>query len=240
MHLLHESGAHFTFTACGTTGSGRNLVGQIIGADKIVNEITAHARGARLLFGEEIETIFEIGGQDAKYVHMREGRVDHVNMNYVCAAGTGSFVEEQANKLGFRVDEIGEHVLGISPPFTSERCTVFMERDVEKLLREGSSREDAMAAVLYSVCFNYLTKVVGNRPVTGKKILFQGATAKNKGLVAAFEIIMDKRNRHLSLLPRHRGHRRGQTGQRRGHRVRQGVLFPGPGPLQARGAGLLR
>jgi len=190
--LLHESGADVTFTACGTTGSGRNLVGQIIGADKIVNEITAHARGARLLFGKEIETIFEIGGQDAKYVHMREGRVDHVNMNYVCAAGTGSFVEEQANKLGFRVDEIGDRVLGISPPFTSERCTVFMERDVEKLLREGSTREDAMAAVLYSVCFNYLTKVVGNRPVTGKKILFQGATAKNKGLVAAFEIILAK------------------------------------------------
>ncbi len=188
--LLRESGADVTFTACGTTGSGRKLVGQIIGADKIVNEITAHARGARLLFGDEIETIFEIGGQDAKYVHMREGRVDHVNMNYVCAAGTGSFVEEQANKLGFRVDEIGERVLGISPPFTSERCTVFMERDVEKLLREGSSRDDAMAAVLYSVCFNYLTKVVGNRPVTGKKILFQGATAKNKGLVAAFEIIL--------------------------------------------------
>ncbi len=188
--LLHESGADFAFTACGTTGSGRKLVGQIIGADKIVNEITAHARGARLLFGEEIETIFEIGGQDAKYVHMRDGRVDHVNMNDVCAAGTGSFVEEQANKLGFRVDEIGDRVLGIAPPFTSERCTVFMERDVEKLLREGFSREDAMAAVLYSVCFNYLTKVVGNRPVTGKKILFLGATARNKGLVAAFEIIL--------------------------------------------------
>jgi predicted nucleotide-binding protein (sugar kinase/HSP70/actin superfamily) len=113
-------------------------------------------------------------------------------MNYVCAAGTGSFVEEQANKLGFRVDEIGDRVLGIAPPFTSERCTVFMERDVEKLLQEGFSRDDAMAAVLYSVCFNYLTKVVGHRPVTGKKILFQGATAKNKGLVAAFEIILER------------------------------------------------
>jgi len=190
--LLDESGAAFTFTACGTTGSGRKLVGQIIGADKIVNEITAHARGAMLLFGEEIETIFEIGGQDAKYVHMHGGRVDHVNMNYVCAAGTGSFVEEQASKLGMKVDEIGPRVLGIAPPFTSERCTVFMERDVEKLLREGSSREETMAAVLYSVCFNYLTKVVGNRPVTGEKILFQGATAKNQGLVAAFEIIMDR------------------------------------------------
>ncbi len=190
--LLAESDAVFEVAACGTTGSGRKLLGQILGADRIVNEITAHARGARLLFGEEIETIFEIGGQDAKYVHMRGGRVDHVNMNYVCAAGTGSFVEEQANKLGFGIDEIGDRVLGIAPPFTSERCTVFMERDVEKLLQEGFSRVDAMAAVLYSVCFNYLTKVVGNRPVTGKKILFQGATAKNKGLVAAFEIILSR------------------------------------------------
>ncbi len=190
--LAKESGAEFEVTCCGTTGSGRKLVGRILGADRVVNEITAHARGARFLFGGEIETIFEIGGQDAKYVHMQGGRVDHVNMNYVCAAGTGSFVEEQANKLGFGIDEIGDRVLGIAPPFTSERCTVFMERDVEKLLREGFSPVDAMAAVLYSVCFNYLTKVVGNRPVTGSKILFQGATAKNKGLVAAFEIILGR------------------------------------------------
>ncbi len=190
--ILRESGAELEITACGTTGSGRKLVGEIMGADRAVNEITAHARGAVLLFGEEIETIFEIGGQDSKYVHMIQGRVDQVNMNYVCAAGTGSFVEEQAARLGYGVREIGDVVLGIAPPFTSERCTVFMERDVEKLLQEGYTRQEAMAAVLYSVCFNYLTKVVGNRPVTGEKILFQGATAKNKGLVAAFEIILER------------------------------------------------
>ena len=190
--VLRETGVRGNIIACGSTGSGRKLVGQILGADEIVNEITAHACGAVLLSSEDVETLFEIGGQDSKYVHMNQGRVDQVNMNYVCAAGTGSFVEEQANKLGFRVHEIGDVVLGIAPPFTSERCTVFMERDVEKLLREGCSREEAMAAVLYSVCFNYLTKVVGNRPVTGKRILFQGATAKNKGLVAAFEVILGR------------------------------------------------
>lgn len=190
--VSRQTGTRWEITACATTGSGRKLVGQILGADEIVNEITAHARGALLLFGDGIETLFEIGGQDSKYVHMQAGRVDHVNMNYVCAAGTGSFVEEQAKKLGFALQEIGDIVQGIAPPFTSERCTVFMERDVEKLLRDGFSREEAMAAVLYSVCFNYLTKVVGNRPVTGEWILFQGATAKNKGLVAAFEVILDK------------------------------------------------
>lgn len=178
--------------ACGTTGSGRKLVGQILGADKIVNEITAHAKGACFLFGSDIETIFEIGGQDSKYIHLKNGRVDNVNMNYVCAAGTGSFIEEQANKLGIKLQEIGDLVMGISPPFTSDRCTVFMEQDVEKLLREGFTREEAMAAVLYSVCFNYLTKVVGKRPVTGERILFQGATARNKGLVCAFEKVVGK------------------------------------------------
>ena len=115
-----------------------------------------------------------------------------------------------------------------------------MERDVEKLLREGFSRQEAMAAVLYSVCFNYLTKVVGNRPVTGEKILFQGATAKNKGLVAAFEIIMNK-----EIVTSHFCHVTGaigaaQTGQRRGSRLGEGFLVPGPGPLQTRGTGLLR
>ncbi len=190
--IQEEENTSFCVLACGTTGSGRKLVGAIMGADRVVNEITAHARGARMLFGDDIETIFEIGGQDSKYIHMKQGRVDNVNMNYVCAAGTGSFVEEQAAKLGIRVQEIGDLVMGVSPPHTSERCTVFMEQDVEKLLREGASREEVIAAVLYSVCVNYLTKVVGNRPITGKRILFQGATARNKGLVAAFENLLNR------------------------------------------------
>lgn len=175
---------------CGTTGSGRKLVGAVIGADAIVNEISSHAKAA-LRLDPEIETIFEIGGQDSKYTRCRDGVVVQANMNYVCAAGTGSFVEEQARKLGIPLTEIGALVLGTVPPPTSDRCTVFMEQDVHRLLQEGRSSREALAAVMRSVVQNYLNQVVGNRPWSREKIFFQGATARNQGLVAAFETLLD-------------------------------------------------
>jgi len=175
--------------AFGTTGSGRKLVGHIFGADLIVNEISAHARGT-VHFFPGVETIFEIGGQDAKFISLKNGFAADVNMNYVCAAGTGSFVEEQARKLGFSVDEIGDLTAGIAPPVTSDRCTVFMEQDLRTLLKEGFSREEALASVLYSVIQNYLNRVVGNRKVSESQIFFQGATARNRGLVAALENLL--------------------------------------------------
>jgi predicted nucleotide-binding protein (sugar kinase/HSP70/actin superfamily) len=138
-----------------------------------------------------IDTIFEIGGQDSKYMRTAEGGLADAVMNYVCAAGTGAFVEEQARKLGFRVEDVGRIVMGIAPPKTTDRCTVFMEEDVNTLLSRGHSRREAMAAVLYSVAQNYLNKVVGGRYRSSERILFQGATARNPGLVAAFENLLD-------------------------------------------------
>ncbi len=173
-----------------TTGSGRKLVGRVVGADLIVNEITAHLAGA-MHVDPHVDTVFEVGGQDAKYIHARNGRIYDSNMNYVCAAGTGSFVEEQAKKLNIALEEIGDIVMGIAPPVTSDRCTVFMEQDVDRLLRQGYTRQECMAAVLCSVVNNYLNKVVGRRHVSREKIFFQGATARNKGLVAAFENLLD-------------------------------------------------
>jgi predicted nucleotide-binding protein (sugar kinase/HSP70/actin superfamily) len=152
----------------------------------VINEITAHVIGA-LSTDPDVETIFEIGGQDSKFVRLRGGNVVDSNMNYICAAGTGSFVEEQAGKLGFKVSEVGARVMGIVPPPTSDRCTVFMEQDVNALIRRGYSPEEAMAGVMRSVVQNYLNKVVGRRTVSKSKIAFMGATARNKGLVAAFE-----------------------------------------------------
>jgi len=179
----------FLVRAFGTTGSGRNLVGKIFDADCIVNEISSHARGT-LHFFKDVETIFEIGGQDAKYIRLQNGYVADANMNYVCAAGTGSFVEEQARKLGFNVKDVGRITQDIAPPVTSDRCTVFMEQDLRMLLKEGFSKEEALASVLYSVIQNYLQRVVGNRPVNPHKIYFQGATARNKSLVAALENLL--------------------------------------------------
>ncbi|MEE8409833.1 MAG: acyl-CoA dehydratase activase, partial [Myxococcota bacterium] len=174
---------------CGTTGSGRKLVGSVVGADAIINEISGHVAGA-MHVDPEIETIFEIGGQDSKYMRCRNGQIIDANMNYVCAAGTGSFVEEQARKLGIHLHDVGDLVLGVVPPPSSDRCTVFMEQDVNKLLRSGRTSAQALAAVMRSVVQNYLNKVVGNRPYSSTKIAFQGATARNKGLVAAFETLL--------------------------------------------------
>lgn len=173
----------------GTTGSGRKLVGEIFGADSIVNEITAHGTGTGTYY-PEVETIFEIGGQDAKYIRLENGFVADVNMNYVCAAGTGSFVEEQARKLGYSLYDISRATENVAPPVTSDRCTVFMEQDLRAILKQGFSKQEALASVLYSVIQNYLTRVVGNRAVSRNKVFFQGATARNKGLVAAFENLL--------------------------------------------------
>lgn len=175
-----------TVQGCGTTGSGRKLVGSVIGADLIVNEISAHAKGAMTL-DEQVETIFEIGGQDAKFIRLESGRIVDVNMNYVCAAGTGSFVEEQARTLGISLDEIGDLVMGVTPLPNSDRCTVFMNQEITRQISMGRKKEEVMAGVLLAVFRNYLSRVVGYRRYSSRKIVFQGATARNRGLVAALE-----------------------------------------------------
>jgi len=188
--LEQSKEARIEVLGASTTGSGRKIVGEVIGADSIVNEISAHVAGATYT-DPNVDTIFEIGGQDAKYMHIVDGHIRDANMNYVCAAGTGSFIEEQANKLGYKVADVGAAVLGVKPPRATDRCTVFMEQDVMRFIEGGATREEALAAVLVAVAKNYLNKVVGNRHYSRKRIMFQGATARNKALVAAFERILD-------------------------------------------------
>lgn len=184
-------GGEINVVGVGTTGSGRKLVGEFVGADVIENEIIAHARGA-LHFFPDAEVIFEIGGQDSKYIRLKNGKVFECSMNYVCSAGTGSFLEEQAKKLGFEIKKVSDEIIGISPPYSQERCTVFMEQDVEELLRMGFSRHEVLASCTYSVVHNYLNKVVGKRYIPKTKIIFQGATARNKSLVGAFEKVLGR------------------------------------------------
>ena len=179
----------FSVKAAATTGAGRKLISHVIGADKVINEISAHVEGA-INIDPSIETIFEIGGQDAKYMSVKEGHLVDANMNYVCAAGTGSFIDELAIKLGYSIEEIGGEVMGVAPPYTSSRCTVFMEQDIQTHLQRGLSRREAAGAVMYSIIENYLERVVGQRPVSQSRVFFQGATARNLGLVAALENIL--------------------------------------------------
>ena len=177
-------------SGAGTTGSGRKFIGKIIGADLILDEITAHARAAYEL-NPETDTVIEIGGQDSKFTVMRNGMVTFSVMNNVCAAGTGSFIEEQAKRLGCPLSDYSARVGNVYAPMASDRCTVFMERDLNHYLMAGYSADEILATVLHSTRENYFTKVAVPGYI-GKTIFFQGATAKNRALVAAFEQKLQK------------------------------------------------
>jgi predicted CoA-substrate-specific enzyme activase len=176
----------------GTTGSGRYLTADFVGADLVRNEITAQAEAA-IAIDPEVDTIFEIGGQDSKYISIDNGVIVDFEMNKACAAGTGSFLEEQAERLGVSIKgEFSELALSAaSPTKMGERCTVFIESDVMHCQQGGSKTDDIVAGLCYSIVLNYLNKVVGDRKV-GNKIFFQGGTAFNKGVVAAFEKICQR------------------------------------------------
>lgn len=170
----------------GTTGSARYLGGVIIGADVIKNEITAHAI-ATLQHVPEARTILEIGGQDSKLITLQDGIVTDFAMNTVCAAGTGSFLEHQARRLGFPVEEFGELALkSRSPVRIAGRCTVFAESDMIHKQQLGHKIEDMVYGLCQALARNYL-----NNLATGKELLspvvFQGGVAFNRGIVRAFE-----------------------------------------------------
>jgi len=184
--------------AVGTTGSGRELIGKLVGADTINDEITAHKTGAvfigrRLLDGREPDTIFEIGGQDSKYISIEDGIVVDFTMNDACAAGTGSFLEERAEELGINiVGQFAEMALSSRAPIRlGERCTVFMERDVNSYLHRGAAKRDLVAGLAYSIAQNYINRVVRGRRI-GECIFFQGGTAYNDAVAAAFSCLLDK------------------------------------------------
>jgi predicted CoA-substrate-specific enzyme activase len=189
-HLMAEKRIIFQIQGCGTTGSGRRISGKIIGADLEPDEITAHATAAVNLH-PDVDTIIEIGGQDAKFTIVKNGLVTSSVMNTVCAAGTGSFIEEQAMRLNCPLSEYSHRAQGIAAPISSDRCTVFMERDINYFFAEGYGKNEILASVLHSVRDNYLAKVA-NIAQIGDQVVFQGATARNRALVAAFEQKLNK------------------------------------------------
>ncbi len=175
-----------------STGSGRYLTGDFIGADVVINEITAQATGAAII-NPKVDTIFEIGGQDSKYISLNNGVVVDFEMNHACAAGTGSFIEEQASRLGISIKEEFARLAfaSKSPVKLGERCTVFMESDLLSYQQQGAITEDLVAGLAYSIVANYLNRVVGRRKI-GDNICFQGGTAFNTAVWAAFEKVTGK------------------------------------------------
>ncbi len=175
-----------------TTGSGRYLTGDFIGADIVINEITAQAAGAAIV-NPKVDTIFEIGGQDSKYISLENGVVVDFEMNHACAAGTGSFLEEQAQRLAINIDKEFEQLAFKSqaPIKLGERCTVFMESDLLSYQQQGAKTSELVAGLSYSIVANYLNRVVGRRKI-GDNICFQGGTAFNKAVWSAFEKVTGK------------------------------------------------
>ncbi len=187
-----EIGDRVEIKGVGTTGSGRYLTADFVGADIVRNEITAQATAA-INIDPKVDTIFEIGGQDSKYISINNGVVVDFEMNKVCAAGTGSFLEEQAEKLDVSIkEEFGACALTSEAPVRmGERCTVFIESDLVHHQQRGVKKDDLIAGLSYSIVQNYLNRVVGDRRI-GDRIFFQGGTAFNKGVVAAFESVLGK------------------------------------------------
>ena len=198
--LRDDLGEKIKIAGAATTGSGRNVVGDFLNVDLIIDEITAHARGA-VEIDPKVDTVFEIGGQDSKYIYIANTYPLDFDMNKVCAAGTGSFLHELANKFGVNIaGEFQDIALSSEAPVKlAERCTVFMESDIVSYQQKGASKNDLMAGLCYAIVHNYLNRVVGKRKI-GKKIMFLGGPSLNKGVVAAFENVFG----HGLLVPLHR------------------------------------
>jgi predicted CoA-substrate-specific enzyme activase len=190
--MARRVGRGMRVRGAGVTGSGRYFIGDFVGADVVINEISAQARAA-LHLEPKADTIIEIGGQDSKYIRCEQGRVVDFEMNKVCAAGTGSFLEEQAARLKVPIQGAFSELAFASetPADLGARCTVFMESDLIHHQQAGYSLGDLTAGLSYAIAHNYLEKVVGTRQI-GNHVVFQGGVAANQSVVTAFENILGK------------------------------------------------
>ncbi len=196
----HEVADFVEIKGVGTTGSGRYMIADFVSADVVKNEITAQGTASAFI-DPEVDTIFEIGGQDSKYIQLKDGVITDFEMNKACAAGTGSFLEEQAEKLHISIKKefACQALESDSPCRLGERCTVFMENSLQDSLQRGAAKDDVVAGLAYSIVENYINRVVNGRPI-GDHIFFQGGTAFNKAVVAAFEKFLD---RQITVPPNH-------------------------------------
>lgn len=173
----------------GTTGSARKLIGTILNATIIKNEITAHAIGTLSKY-PDIRTIIEIGGQDSKIILIRDGIVIDYAMNTLCAAGTGAFLTSQAKRLDIPIEDFGKIALtSTNPALIAARCTVFAESDLVHKAQLGYEKKDIVAGLCRSIALNYLNNVAKGKKIEGP-IIFQGGVSKNIGVKKAFEDIL--------------------------------------------------
>ncbi len=186
-------GTKVNVTGLGVTGSGRYIAGLHADTEGIINEIIAHAKAAAH-FDAGVDTIFEIGGQDAKYTFLTNSVASDYAMNEACSAGTGSFLEESAfETLGVKMEDIADIALGAkNPPNFSDQCAAFISSDINMAFQEGVTKENIIAGLVYSICINYVNRVKGSRQV-GNKIFMQGGVCYNKAVPVAMAALTGKR-----------------------------------------------
>ena len=180
-------------TGLGVCGSGRQIAGLHALTDGVINEIIAHAAAA-VHFDPDVDTLFEIGGQDAKYTYITAGVPSDYAMNEACSAGTGSFLAEAAQEtMNVRVEDIADFALkGTCPPNFNDQCAAFISSDIKTAIHEGIDYHDIIAGLVYSICMNYNNRVKGNRPV-GEKIFMQGGVCYNRAVPLAMAALTGKK-----------------------------------------------
>ncbi|MCD4785079.1 MAG: acyl-CoA dehydratase activase [Candidatus Eremiobacteraeota bacterium] len=190
--ILKENNIKIEKVVASTTGSGRYLTGYFIGANEIKDEITSQAFGVSTFIKDKDITVIEIGGQDSKFLKLRDGFIYDFEMNWACAAGTGALIEKHAKNMDIDITEFGGYALnGDKPPIINSTCAVFSEAALMYFQQNNISIENLCAGACISSARNYIIKVVRNRQI-GEKVAFQGAVAFNKGMVGAFETILDR------------------------------------------------
>ena len=190
-NILGEKGINPDIYGVGTTGSARNLVGTILNANLVKNEITAHAIGTLSRY-PDARTILEIGGQDSKLIIIKNGVVIDYCMNTLCAAGTGAFLSSQAKRLGIKIDDLGKiAIMSKNPTKIAARCTVFAESDLVHKAQIGHSKEDIVAGICRAVVNNFLNNLAKGKKIEDK-VIFQGGVSKNIGVVDAFKKTLNK------------------------------------------------
>ncbi len=187
-----ELSEKYIVAGAGVTGSGRQLIGCLIGADEVKNEITAHAVAA-MHYYPDAATVLEIGGQDSKIIIIENGVVTDFAMNTICAAGTGSFLDQQAQRLGIDIADFGGYALrSVMPVKIAGRCGVFAESDMIHKQQMGYPKHDIIAGLCVALVNNYLNNV-GRGKAIRDKVVFQGGVAANSGIIKAFGETLDKK-----------------------------------------------
>lgn len=191
----------YILSGIGTTGSARKLIGLMLGANVVKNEIICHAYGT-LNYYPDCRTILEIGGQDSKIIMLNNGIITDYAMNTLCAAGTGSFLSSQSKRIGVDINDFGKLAISSKNPVKiAARCTVFAESDLIHKAQLGYKKEDIVAGLCKSVVLNYLNNV-GKGKKLREPIVFQGGVSKNVGVVKYFNEVLNTKvivdnNSHL-------------------------------------------